>query len=489
MNFAFKTAPLAHQLRIFDRTKDTPRRMAFWDQGTGKTKLVIDTAAYLFCQEKINAMLVVAPDGVHRNWISDEIPKHLMSAIRPDCYCFHSSKAGTKGAAGRLMEFLRRIGQPGALSVLTISYDGFLTKAGRAAVDAFLQRGKVLYVLDEIHRIKNHSAKRTKAILSTVNGVTYRRGLTGTPIANSPFDAYSVMRFLDLGFWKPYRLDSWTIFKHNFGIWKKLDESDDSTWAPSFCVAHKNLEELNGILKKHSDRVLKDDVLDLPPKVYTRRYFQLNSEQQRVYREIRDDFMTYLNEGADMITAPLVIQRMVRLQQITSGYLPCEGGDPVVFLGEQNPRIDLLQEVMEDVPGKSIIFCKFTKDIEAISKMLQAMGRKPVTYYGKTDTDQRAANLKEFKEGDATDFVAQIAAACEGLTLIQADTVIYYNNSYNLTHRLQSEDRAHRIGQTKTVTYIDLAAEGTVDEGIVEALVSKKLVSDMVLGDGIKKWL
>ena len=498
MNFAFKTTPFKHQLDEFNLHKNTERRAVFWEQGVGKTKLVLDTCAHLFLQNKINALLIVAPNGVHRNWISDEIPRHLMDGIGADVYCYHSSKASQKGEAGRLHSFLTRQRQgDNVLAVLAISYDGLTTKEGRRTVDKFLASNRAMYVLDEAHRIKNPTAKRTKAVFATVKEAQYRRALTGTPIANSPFDAYAIMKSLNLEFWlttkkadgRMLTFTTFTEFKRYFGIFVKVDPEDDRLWAPSFCVRHENLNDLHSILQQHSSRVLKSEVLDLPPKLYTKRYFELNSEQQRTYNELRDEFITFLNDGEDMVSAPLVIQRLVRLQQITSGYLPCEGGDPVVMLGNSNPRLGLLEDVIEDVPGKSLIFCKFTKDVDQIMDMLASVGRAPVRYDGSTGPDDRAAAIDQFQKGGVSDFVANVSAASEGLTLHAADTVIYYNNSFNLVQRLQSEDRAHRIGQTKPVTYIDLAAENTVDEDIVDSLVKKQNVSATVLGDVVKGWL
>ena len=484
--YVFKTKPFAHQEELFLRTRDTARYGLFWEQRCGKTKPTLDTAAYLYEKGEITGLFVIAPNGVHRNWVADEIPTHLPPRVAVACFIYESGAAGTKRGTNAAAGFLDNSSRE--LKVLVMSYDGFMTKKGKAMALAFLAKHRCLYVLDEAHRIKNPGAKRTKAILVSGKNAPYRRVLTGTPIANSPFDAYTIMKFLDLGFWKPFYLDSFFIFKNHFGIWRKVDPDDPNPYGAQYCVAHRNLEQLATILASCSSRVTKDKVLDLPPKVYAKRYFELNTEQKRTYREIRDEFMTYLNDG--LVTAPLVIQRLIRLQQITSGWLPVEG-EPAIPLGESNPRLAALEELLEDEGlGKVIIFAKFRRDVDAIMELTKRLGLSPVRYDGAiNDPQQRYANLQAFQTGDARAFVANPAVAGEGISLVAATAVIYYNNSYKLTERLQSEDRAHGPGQTKSVGYVDIVAQDTVDEDIVDALVKKLDTASLVLGDAIKEWL
>ncbi len=484
MTFPFRTVPFAHQRELFEATRERERFALFWEMGTGKTKVTLDTAAWLYMGAKINGLLILAPNGVHRNWITDEIPKHLAVPCRTHLYT--SGKANTQKARQGAAELLSTPGDQ--FAVLAMSYDGIMTKAGWELASKFLETRRCLYVLDESARIKSPGAKRTKRVLASCKYAPYRRILTGTPVANSPFDAYTQMKFLDLDFWRPYHLDSWTVFKYYFGIWKKVDPENDSPFAPAYCVAYKNLEELNKIISWHSSRVTKDQVLDLPPKLYSKRYFPLNSEQRRVYNEVRDEFMTIL-QNDELVTAPLVIVRLTRLQQVTSGYIPSDGGDPVHNLGEHNPRLNILEEVLEDVQSRVIIWAKYTRDIDNIIELCKSMGRKPVRYDGRVSDEERADNLTAFQRGEATDFVSNPQVGGEGLTLTQARTVIYYNTSYKLTDRLQSEDRAHRIGQEHSVQYVDLVAEETVDEDIVDALIQKYDVAARVLGDVVKQWI
>lgn len=477
-NYEFKSKPFSHQFELFHRTKDLKTFGLFWEQGTAKTKPTLDTAAYLFETGKITGLLVLAPNGVHRNWVTDEVPAHLPDRVCVSSHVYYSSrsksKAGLKGAQNTLLA-------PG-LAFLAMTYDGFLTKDGRKLAERFLSERKCLFVLDEAHRIKSPNAKRTKAILAASKLAAYRRVLTGTPIANGPFDAYSIMKFLNLEFWKPFYLDSFFIFKHHFGIFKK-GVAQGGQREFEYVVGYRNLEQLERILSSCSSRVTKDQVLDLPPKLYSKRYFEMNGEQKRLYEELETEFMTFL-EG-DLVTAPLAITRMLRLQQITSGYLPNDVGDIIREIGEDNPRMKLLGEIVEDCPHKAIIWAKFTRDIDKICALL---GDRAVRYDGQVGNDERAANKEAFQNGDKQFFVCNLAIN-EGLTLHAARTVIYYNNSFKLTDRLQSEDRAHRLGQEHPVNYIDIVAEDTIDEHIVNRLVKKLDIASKILGDEIKQWL
>lgn len=470
--------PFAHQREVLQRTQDLPGWALFWEQGCGKTKPMLDTAAYLHRQGKINGLLVVAPNGVHRNWVTDEVPRHWPSEIALQAHVYYSARSNSASARKNAAAALQTPG----MALLAMTYDGFLTKAGRALAQRFLDSRSCLFVLDEAHRIKTPGAKRTKALLADAKRAPYRRVLTGTPVANSPFDVYTIMKFLNLDFWKPFYLDSYFIFKHHFGIFQKgLNRTQNREY--EFVVGYRNLEQLEKILAGASDRVTKDQVLDLPPKLYSRRYLQLNPAQQRAYNDLRDEFMTFL--GSELVTAPLAITRLLRLQQVTCGYLPAGDGQPLQDLSEHNPRLELLAEIVEDLAHPALIWARFSRDIDLIMELL---GDRAVRYDGKVSDEDRARNKELFQSGEKQFFVCNLQIN-EGLTLTQARTVIYYNNSFKLTDRLQSEDRVHRPGQEHPVNYIDLVAEDTVDEYIVDRLIKKYDIASTVLGDELKGWL
>lgn len=526
----FKTQPFKHQLAEWEQSKDLPARAIFWEQGTGKSKLIIDTIAHLYESGKIDAVIVVAPNGVHRNWVENELPVHLpeKTANNAIAMAYSTARAGTKYHQRALEQARFHKG----LSIITFSYDALLTKRAKDFLNHFFKERKLLYVLDEAHYIKNPQAKRTKAILKSAKFAEYRRILTGTPIAQGAFDTYSIIKFLDPDYWKVNGFGTFTEFKHYFGIWQKQRLQSGDKREFEVLVDYRHLDKLQQLLVPISTRLTKDEVLDLPPKLYQKRTFELSPEQQKLYRELRDDFVTWINntdceqcggtgeiidgdyvyqcECAELpVVADLAITRLLRLQQITSGYLPTEDEDePVHVISGKNRRLEALLDVINQTGHKVIVWARFQLDIDLIMNELSKAGVPAVRYDGKTSEVERAIAKEKFqgeravyhngqvigKEPVPEDeqvkvFVGNPAVGATGLTLTAARTVVYYSNSFKLVDRLQSEDRAHRIGQTGSVLYVDIIAEDTVDERIVQALSDKLDIANQITGDELKEWI
>jgi len=485
--YEYRIKPFEHQRKEFEEHGSDAARANFSEQGTGKTKIIIDSAVKLYLQKKISALLIIAPNGVHRNWVVEELPKHLPLSVLEEVkmHVYKTVKSKTK----QHQRSIKTLCMHNGFSILAISYDAIMTDIGRQAVLDFFKnnKDKCFYVADESARIKNPNAKRTMRVLASSKYAIYRRILTGTPIANSPFDIYSQLKFLEPDFWKQHGISTFTGFKSTFGIWERKQNKQGQRYDE--LVAYKHMDRLKEMIDSISVRVTKDEVLDLPPKLYTKRFFELTDKQFRLYKELVEEFMTYLDGEDEMITAPLAIVRLLRLQQVCCGYLPLdsdEEGAPLREICSSNPRLDLLKELTEDLSHKAIIWARFTRDIDLICGLL---GSDAVRYDGQTDDEERAAAIEAFQHGEAKFFVANAQAAGEGLTLTAARTVIYYSNSFKLTERLQSEDRAHRIGQEHPVNYIDLIAEGTIDVHIVSSLAAKLDLARQITGDKIRDWL
>lgn len=479
------TTPFVHQLETWEASRDLEAFAALWEQGTGKTKLTIDTLGHLWTESKINAGIVVAPNGVHRNWVTDELPTHMSPDIPLKAFAYKSDTSASKWHQAAVGDLVGHRGFP----LLAISYDAWMTDAGKKAVWQMMKKRQCLLVLDESHRIKTPTAKRTRSILAGGKHAPYRRILSGTPVTQGPFDLYTQIKFLDPTFWvRELDIDSYTAFKTVFGVWDKgwnaVAKKEYNT-----LVGYQNLEHLASAIKLISSRVLKEDVLDLPPKLYSKRYYEMVPAQRRIYEDLERDFMAFLDSG-ELVTAQLAMTKLLRMQQVLCGYVPVDGEkEPTELIDRgSNPRLKLMKDLMEDVNGKTIIWAMWTKDIDMIMEMLRDMGRHPVRYDGKLSDDDRARSKDAFKHGAATDFVAN-SQMSEGLTLNEASTTIYYNNSYKLLDRKQTEDRNHRIGQTNHVTYYDLVCSGTRDESAIAALIAKNEVASLILGDKVKEWL
>lgn len=488
----FKRNPLSHQREHVQR--DGLRKVwgLLWEQGCAKTAPVIVTFDRLYREGQVDCLLIVAPPGVERNWLTDELeqdlPEDTLEAAR--LFRYQAKRAAAKWHQAECAGVLNHVGP----IVVAITYDSFMTESGKKWIWKLLQRRKVLYVLDESHHIKSPGAKRTKSIVASGRYAEYRRILTGTPVAQGPFDVYSQIRFLSQSFWADRGLGSFQAFKQFFGVWLTREECQRiNGYDPGFdkLIEYKNIPQLESWLREISDRKLKSEVLDLPEKLYSKRYFEMTLDQDRIYKQLRDKYELELDEG-EVEEVELAIVRLLRLQQITCGYVAINSEEPIKLIGNHNPRLELLKEICADLPHQCIIWARFSKDIDQICA---ALGDEATRYDGKISDDQCEINQNLFKKGLKKYIVANAAKGKEGLTWHMAKTVIYYSNSFKLIDRLQSEDRAHRAGMDKNpVHYIDLVATtstsgSTVDKGIVDALRAKFNIAGQVNGDRLREWI
>lgn len=479
MNYKFKTEPLPHQRKLLSETSHLAAYAIFWEMGVGKTKFIIDNIGVLFLEEEIDGALVVAPNGVDLNWLIDEIPKHLPNEIRNKTrlFRFSSKSSGTKWHKAEVKWTREHTG----LAFMLMSYDAFMTDEGKEAALLFLEKRRCFYVLDESVSIKTPGAKRTMRIVRTAHRAKYRRVLDGYPSPKGAFDLYSQIQFLDNDFWKRHGWDNFAMFKSYFGVYEQAFGKGSVEFEK--LIGYSHLDELNKIIATISSRILKQDVLDLPPKVYLPRYFDLSPQQRKLYNELRDEYRLWLDQDT-LVTAGLAIVRMLRLQQISCGYLPVGDDEPVHMIDGKNPRAELLEDFIDKANEKCIIWARYKLDIKIIEDLMRAKNsRNFVTYTGETSDEDRIHAKTAFQNGDAQFFVGTPAAAGIGLTLHAAHDVIYYSNGFNLRHRKQSEDRAHRVGLTHSVNYIDILGNDTIDRAIMLNLAGKMDTSDVILGD------
>jgi SNF2 family DNA or RNA helicase len=305
--------------------------------------------------------------------------------------------------------------------------------------------------------------------------------MTGSPVTRNPLDLYTQCYFLD-----PFHLNhtSYYSFRNRYAVMKSANISGRSI---NLVVGYQNLSELSDKLKPFSYRVLKDDCLDLPDKVYMKRQIDLTPEQVRLYRQMKQEALATLN--GKTVTTVTALTQIMRLQQITCGHFVADDGTTQNI---KHNRMTELMDILEEVEGKAIIWAHWQRDVELITAAIEKQygPGSVVHYYGKTLPEQRDYAIRNFKENDKVRFfVGTPATGGYGITLTQANTVIYYSNGYDLEKRMQSEDRAHRIGQTKKVTYIDLIAEDTVDTKIVKSLRKKIDIASKVMGEELKAWI
>ena len=476
MNYKFKTKPYAHQLTALEKSWNKETYAYFMEMGTGKTKVLIDNMSMLYDKGKIDGALIIAPKGVIKTWYEQEIPTHLPNHIENVTVLWQSNI--TKSQQEKL-ESLFEIET--ALHILIMNVEAFSTDKGVKFASKFLNSHKVLMAIDESTTIKTPTAQRTKNIIRIGGMSKYRRIMTGSPVTKNPLDLYTQCLFLD-----PYLLDfqSYYAFRNRYAVMKTMHVR-----GRSIQIVHKfqNLSELSDKLKNFSYRVLKEDCLDLPPKNWTKRHITLSKEQQKVYDQMKKTALATLN--GKVTSTMTVITQLMRLQQITCGHFVADDGTTQEI---KNNRITELMDVLDETEGKAIIWGHWQKDIQNIVSEIEKVHGpgSVVSYYGLTPQEERQDNIRKFQSDPKCRFmVGTPSTGGYGITLTAANTVIYYSNGYDLEKRLQSEDRAHRIGQKKNVTYIDLIAEKTVDEKIVKSLRKKINIASEVLGEELKEWI
>jgi SNF2 family DNA or RNA helicase len=464
----FKLQPYAHQLKELERSKDKEYWAYLMEMGTGKTKLTIDGIQYLYDAGLINRVLILAPAGVYRNWTGVEIPKHMIESE----FVGYTYRSAYMRAAER--ERLDDVVNNYDLSIVATNIETLSSAKGFEWCEWFVRGGRTMVIIDESSCIKNTSAARTKNAIKLGRLAKYRRVLTGTPVTQSPLDIFGQGEFLKPGV---FGFSSFFKFKMFYAMYVTISYGSRSF--PKL-TGYRNLNELMNTVSKFASVLTKKDCLDLPEKVYVQREVLLTPEQIELYETLRT---THVHEIEDAsISIANALKLMTKFHQIVCGHVKYDDGQ---VKRVPNNRITALIEAIEECAGKVIIFANFVEDILMIAEALKDEHGEHsyVTYAGETDTQTREANAARFRtDPNCRFFVASQRVAGFGLTLVEASTTIYYSNSFSLEHRLQSEDRNHRIGQKNNVTYIDLVADCKIDKRITDALRSKKEVADLFLG-------
>ena len=476
MNYKFKTKPYAHQLTALEKSWNKENFAYFMEMGTGKTKVLIDNVAMLYDKGKIDGVLIVAPKGVVKTWYEQELPTHLPDHIENVSILWQPNITKTQQEK---LESLFEI--ESALHILVMNVEALSTDKGVKFANKFINSHKALMAIDESTTIKTPTAKRTKNIIGIGQHAKYKRIMTGSPITKNPLDLYTQCEFLD-----PWLLDfaSYYSFRNRYAEMKTMHVRGRSI---QVVKEFRHLGELSDTVKEFSYRVLKEDCLDLPPKNFVKRHISLTSDQKKIYEQMKKHAIAMLNKK--VTTTVTVLTQLMRLHQITCGYVTADDG--TVQAVESN-RLNELMSILEDTDGKVIIWANYQMSVSDIMKELTKKygANSFVHYYGLTPQEDRQDNIRKFQNDPECRFIIGTPqTGGYGITLTQANTVIYYSNSYDLEKRLQSEDRAHRIGQKKTVTYIDLISEDTVDEKIVKALRDKINIASEVMGEELKDWI
>jgi SNF2 family DNA or RNA helicase len=443
------------------------------EMGTGKTKVTIDNMAYLFFQRKITAALIIAPKSVYTNW-ETEIEVHMPDVIKYKIFKWNLDKP----------KDYFKLEESKDLKIFLINVEALSTKRGFEGCVEYLSKNKLNFVaLDESTTIKNRSAKRTKNILALQKLSLVRRILTGSPITKSPLDLYTQCQFLSpelLGF------SSYLAFRNRYA--EMTDIPVGSGRYISVPKYYKRLEELETKLKQFSTRIRKDQCLDLKPKVRQKRYIELEGDSKKIYERLRTSALAIVEDSTISFSNKLT--EIIKLHQVCNGFSKDDDGQ---ILELHKSKINALDEILEETDGKVIIWANYIYNIKEIISFLEKKYGKEsvVSIYGAIDVQTRKKAVEKIQKDSKVRFlVGNPTTGGFGLTLTAVNTVIYFSNNYNLEVRMQSEDRAHRMGQKGTVVYIDIVAKNTLDEAIMKSLTSKGQVAAKTLGEeDLRSWL
>ena len=497
-----KTQGMTQQIEALRRMSGKKWFALFMEQGTGKTWSFLADAERYYAVGKIDAMFVLAPSGVHENWVLREIPMHM------DCNYiakFWQSGMGKRAFAQFEKDMLTPT-EPGEirpLRILTMNYEEMATsKQAFEFACKFMRATKCIFVLDESHKIKTPESKSatTRKVMKAKPLAVARRIGSGTPM-DKPQDIFTQMQFLEDGL---LGTDSFHAFMSEFAVlvdpvnpsresdwamrrqikanprlaWAIIVAKDDDTGLPMY----RNLDKLNKLLEPHSYRVLKKDCLDLPPKQFTNHYFELTSEQRRAYTLLEEELRIETSDGR--IKPIHALAKFGKLQQITSGFVIVPGEDELRYIGEENPRMDAIMRRLEDFPGKKIIWARFREEVAELKRRVIDAGIKMVEYHGGVKKGERNEAIEQFQNGDAQVMLGVQKAGGQGLTFTASNCTFFCSNEFSALARLQAEDRNHRIGTVgDSVLYIDLVARDTIDEAIARAHQFKISLSAEILGD------
>jgi SNF2 family DNA or RNA helicase len=474
-----QTEHLEHQAKMFAEHVDDKCYALFWEQGCCKTKVYIDWVAYLYENGLIDALVLVAPPGVERNFLVKELAKHWPTRLPYKAFVYNSKQAKNVSAERDRKAILEyREG----LAIVCISYAAFVTDKGKLFIKNFFRRRKCAHILDESHFIKNPGSTRTKTLVASGEYCEYKRIGTGTPMGpETCMDLYSQIKFLFPTFWKDKGIPDFACYKAFFGDWVQMDG-----WAKLLRL--KNQDKLKEWLAPISSRVTKAEVLPwLPPKLHTRCYIELPPEHRRAYNQMRDDLRAELLSGAE-VSIKTQIVKLRKLLQLASGYLQNTETEEIYPIDNQFPRVDACEDWADGGREQGIIWARFKHDAKLIQERL---GSSRIARYDGSisDPEERARELESFERGDKEFLLSSYKVGGTGLTLVNATRQWHHGVDTDSVAFKQAQDRSHRPGLKTAVNYTYCVAADTVDEKVIDAHLRNEETIRDILGDNFSELL
>lgn len=484
-HYKYKTEPFPYQKVGVEKGYGKHAFALYMDMGTGKSKVITDLVAAMVLDGKVNSVLLVCKLTLLGNWI-EQLNTHCPI---PFSHRVHSNDL--RGFVNWMHDTKDK-----DLRIYMIGTESLSAGLGHQFAEKFLLMSpKAATVVDEAHMISNHKAKRTERVIGFGRMCDYRMVATGTPISSGPMNLFAQFEFLDPNI---IGIGDFYAFRNRYAIMGGPMVEIRGRKQAVQIVGYQNLQELIGLVEPHVYQVRKSDVLvDLPAKRYTVRRFQLTKEQTEFYKKVTKE--KYEFDGKD-ITLKNVLEVMLRQQQICGGFIADKTAEqrwhgkteewlthekvtmhPIVPY-DKNPKIaELLDILDENARAPTIIWSRYKPEQAAIMSVLRARGDRCALIDGDVSPEERTKIANEFQTGGIDYLVSSQQVGGVGLTLTRASVVVFFSNTFSYVDRDQAEDRAHRIGQKNSVLYVDLVAEGTLEEkAILPSIREKRDVADYV---------
>ena len=446
---------MAHQVEGVRRFVENRGYCNFCEPGTGKTLMAIAAMNQLASQGQVSRVLIICPKTVKLSWVKEfrDMQSYPWEVMALD---------------GSMVKRAKQVlAMPKKNSVLILNYESVC--ALKATLSAYAPD---LVICDEAHAIKSPKSLRTKAIKLIES--KYKWALTGTPY-QSPLDVWSIVDWVKRGH-----------FHHIFYAFRNRYCNIYTGAGFPIIKGYKNLTELQERLGLVSYRVTKEECMDLPKQTWVTRHVDLDEEEMALYKAMADEMVAEIGEHRFVATTVLV--KLLRLMQITSGHVPINEG---LAHRVGTSKIDALQELMEELTGPTVIWCQFRHEVDAVIEMFQRIKCKRQLYVltGDTPQDVRLQAITEFQKSKDAILIGTMRTGGIGITLTAASDMVFFSNSWSTTDREQAEDRIHRKGQERPVTYYDLVATGTIDEYVLKVLRKKMQISSTLSGDDVRNML
>lgn len=516
-SFPYRRPPFEHQREGIKRAAFKEYYAWFLQMGLGKTYIEINNAGFLFLRGKIDAVFHVAPVGAHRGFIEDEVTQDMPSLIPVRSLLWEYGKMTSiiiKKEKWRphVKSFLNDR-SPERLAVLSINIDSLCTKIGQKLASRFFEGRRVYMAIDESLDIANTGSDRWRACNRFGRLAKFRRILNGSPAPESPMDYFGQMQFLSpmilaaLNNGRPMTKHQYMMFVAETEQLQRgrpiryLDNGDIDLRFGKVHTAIKrdpitgkklwrNLDKVKAVVDQYSYRKVKSECLDLPPKMYAKRLFDLTPQQRAMYNDLAQRYQTELPDG-QYVYAELAIVRMRRLYQITRGYVGLEGQEARHLIKGENPAVNsLLQLLREGGNQPTIIWTWERMDAMLISRALEKIGLPFARYDGSLTEADRARSKAAYLAGDVANLIAHPMAMGRYHTLNNTYHQIFFSNDFKYYWREQAEDRSDRIGLDHSVLITDVIAQDTVDYWkVIPALREKKDVQEILTGDPKRDWI